>query len=873
MRRVLLFICFYMFCALIYAQSSNQVKSYITSRLTSQPPKIDGLENDSAWSEVPWGGEDFVQRQPNDGKQPTAQTRFKILYDDKNLYVLIRALDPEPQKIVNRLSRRDGFDGDRVTIMIDSYLDKRTAFSFTSSVSGVKGDEYVSNDGDNWDDKWDPIWYLETSVDQDGWLAEFRIPLSQLRFANKEVHTWGLQFGRYIFRNDEWSHCEYIPQNASGWVRLFGTLDGITGVKPQKQLEIQPYVLAQTQTSEREQGNPFETGKSSDIDFGLDAKVGITSDITLDLTINPDFGQVEADPSQVNLSAFQLFFPEQRPFFIEGNNILTFPLGNASDNLFYSRRIGRKPQGSVDTDENGDDDVEEFVNTPQNSRILGSMKLTGKNKNGFSWGLLEAITQEVRADIDSLGFRKNEVIEPSTNYLVGRFQQDLKQGKTVLGGMVTATNRGDLKSLDLPKEAYSAGADIRHFWSDRKYFISGSFVASQVRGSEQAIHDLQESSVRFYQRPNNNYRNVDTTRTKMEGTAGSVVFGKRTGNIIYDVGTSWSSPGLALNDIGFLAQTDQVKQWAWMQYRRLNPFGPFRWLRWNIRQEQNWDFGGEKLLSQINSNLQIQLKNFFRVGTGGRATTYQASNADLRGGPTIRYPRSHSYWIWAATDERKKIRFELNPWWNWSQDGFMSTKGWWTRLTLRPTDALNISFTGSIRNSSNEMQYVSTEDINGESRYLIAKISQRTYNLSLRMTYVLTPNLSIQYWGQPFASSGAYSRFKRVTQPGHKNYNDRFSLVSSALNTESEDIDIDENNDGIVDYSIDNPDFNITQFQSNMVLRWEYIPGSTLFLVWSQNLSESPSVDDHSFDHLVNSFFDQTPRNTFLIKYTYRFLL
>ncbi len=856
-------------------------KIYTTNRVGNEPVRIDGVLNDKAWERVDWAT-DFTQRQPDDGAAPSVQTKFKVLYDDKNLYLAFKCLDPEPSKIVSRLSRRDGFDGDRVEVNIDSYFDKRTAFSFTASVSGVKGDEYVSNNGNDWDSNWDPIWYLETSIDNEGWIAEMRIPLSQLRFADKPEHVWGIQVMRLYFRNDERSHWQYIPQDANGWVHLFGELHGLKGIKPQKQLEIQPYIVAQTERFEKEEGNPFATGKGSDVTVGLDAKVGITSDITLDMTVNPDFGQVEADPSQVNLTAFQLFFPEQRPFFIEGNNILNFPTGNGNDNLFYSRRIGRRPQGSINTDNddsngdgsNDDDGVTEYVRRSNNSRILGSLKLTGKNKKGFSWGVLESVTRQEEAEIDSLGHRRFEVIEPSTNYFVGRVQQDLDAGKTVFGGMVTATNRKDLNGLNhLPQEAYSAGVDFTHFWLQRKYFLRGRFTASQVKGSTEAITRLQQSPERFYQRTNNHYRSVDTLRRELEGTSGNLMFGKRSGELIYDIGASWNSPGLELNDIGFLAQTDRMDQWSWVQYRKLNPFGIFRSMRINAAQRQRWDFGGEKLGSWVNTDAQFQFKNFYQLSTGAEILLHNASNADLRGGPSIIYPRSYEYWLWAGTDPRKNIRFELNPWWSWSQDNFSSSWGWWSRITLRPSNAININLTGSISNNLNEMQYVATITPDNETRYLVGKIDQMTYNMSLRVTYVMTPNLSLQYWGQPFAASGAYSNLKRVTNPTAENYNNRFDGISTSLNEATGMMDVDENGDGETDYSIDNPDFNFTQFQSNMVLRWEYIPGSTLFLVWTQSLAQSPSVEDHSFNHLYSSLFDKTPRNIFLLKYTYRFLL
>lgn len=858
-----------------FAQEEAKAKKvYTTGRYQTEPPRIDGILDDEAWNTVEWGGNDFIQRSPDDGANPTTQTKFKVTYDDKNIYIGIKCFDPDPSKIVSRMSRRDGFDGDRISVMFDSYFDKRTAFSFTASVSGVKGEEYVSNNGDNWDEKWDPIWYLATTIDAEGWNAEIRIPLSQLRFADKPEHIWGIQFTRYFFRNDEWQLWEPIAQDANGWVHLFGELHGLKGIRPQKQLEIQPYIVAKTEKHLKEEGNPYQDGKNSDVEVGIDAKIGITSDITMDITVNPDFGQVEADPSQVNLTAFQLFFPEQRPFFIEGNNILTFPISNNFDNLFYSRRIGRRPQVRVDTDRSGPDNVNEYVNISGNSRILSSLKLTGKNKHGFSWGVLESITLKEKAEIDSLGYKRSQTVEPGTNYLIGRVQQDLNGGKTVFGGMLTSAKRDNEDITNhLVDDAYSGGVDVIHYFKDRKYFVSGKFAASKVSGSTDALTRLQESSVRYYQRSDNDYKDIDTTLTSMTGTSGNFQIGKGSGKLIFNTSLAWSSPGLELNDVGFMAQTDQIVNRSSIQYRIINPTNIFRTYNLNVYPIQKWDFGNNLLERRFEFDNFFQFKNLWAFSTGGLIELYNASNADLRGGPTMLYPNSYSYWAWIGTNNRKKVRFELNPWWDWSQDNFRHANGWWARLILVPTDALNVDMVGHIRWISNELQYVTTETVTNNAEFLLANIDQSIYSLSLRLTYVITPNLSIQYWGQPFAASGRYSDFKKITNASAAEYRDRFVPLSTSLNEESEQIDIDDNNDGLIDYSIDNPNFNFTQFLSNMVIRWEYIPGSTLFLVWTQSRSDEPTINDHSFDHLFNSTFNKYPNNVFLVKYTYRFVL
>jgi len=879
--RVTLLTLFAVWCFddVLFAQSDSVrvVKSYTTAQLVGEPPKIDGTLNDAAWDQVTWGGGDFRQRDPVPGDTASVQTKFKILYDAKNLYILVRNIDPEPDKIVSRVSRRDGFEGDFVEVNIDSYDDKRTAFSFTASVSGVKGDEYVSNNGNDWDANWDPIWYLQTSIDEEGWIAEMRIPLSQLRFADKPEHTWGLQFTRFFFRNQERSNWQYIAPDAGGWVHLFGELNGIKGIKPQKQLEIQPYIVARTESFQKEEGNPFMTGKASGIDVGLDAKIGITSDITLDLTVNPDFGQVEADPSQVNLSAFRLFFQERRPFFIEGNNTLNFPITDFnSNNLFYSRRIGRTPQGWVETDQNDvDDGVTEYSNTTKNTTILGAAKLTGKNKKGFSWGLLESVTAPEYAKIDSLGVSRKYTIEPLTNYFAGRFQQDINKGNTIVGGMFTAVNRSikDDQLNWLHTDAYSGGVDVTHNWKERTYFVTARGLFSTVKGSTEAITSTQQMSERYFQRPDNHHANVDSTRTSLAGNGGLLMHGKRSGKLIYEIGYSWLSPELELNDIGFLSQTDQSIQWIWSQYRILTPFSIFRSIRFNVVQYTNWDYDARNTSRGYEANTNMQFKNFWYAGTGASLEEFNISNADLRGGPSLLYPGSVGYWFFVNTDQRKKLSASVNPQWGWGFDQYLKNAEVNFEFVYKPINALRLSVEPSFSKSKNEMQYVTTADVGNEKRYMVAEINQSTMRVSLRMTYMITPNLSVQYWGQPFGTSGEYTNYKYITDADAHEYNQRYTSVpQSWLTLTDGEYHVDENQDGIAEYSFSKPDFNFGQFRSNMVVRWEYIPGSTLFLVWTQESNGEFFNNPGKIGNRYQFEFTDRAHNIFLVKYTYRFV-
>jgi hypothetical protein len=855
--------------------TADTLKTYMTAWVKGDAPQIDGLGTDLAWEQVDWGGGDFRQLNPDKGKPASVQTKFKILYDAKNLYVLVRCLDPEPDKIVRRMSRRDSFEGDMVEINIDSYNDKRTAFSFTASVSGVKGDEYVSNNGDDWDEGWDPIWYLATSIDSEGWIAEFRIPLSQLRFADMEELIWGIEFTRIFFRKQERSLWQYIPPDAGGWVHLFGNLRGIKGIKPQKQLEIQPYVVAQTESFEKEEGNPYRTGHHSSTNFGLDAKIGITSDITLDLTVNPDFGQVEADPSQVNLSAFELFFQERRPFFLEGNNILNFPVSQFNNNnLFYSRRIGRQPQTGADPDHHGADNVNEYVKPNSRSTILGAFKLTGKNKKGFSWGVLESLTQLEHAEIDSLGERRKVQIEPLTNYFVARAQQDINKGNTIIGAIFTSTNRQikDDRLNWLHTDAYTGGLDFVHNWKKRTYYLSAKGLFSHVKGSAEAISNTQLSSERFFQRPDNYHTEYDPNRTSLTGTSGQLVVGKKSGNIISDLGVVWQSPELELNDVGFMSQTDDITQWFWMQFRQLQPKGITRWRRFNINQNQQYDFGGRIIRSSYNINGHAQWKNYFNNGGGITYQVHNSSNADLRGGPSIKYPGSLYFWTYMSSDFRKKLFAEVNVEFqrgddNWARYNFIGLD-----LRYQPINALNITISSSLFQSVNEMQYVATADENGNPKYVVGKIEQTVARIAIRATYMITPNISVQYWGQPFGTSGRYSGYKLITNSRANTYEGRFNALTNMTLTDGSYY-VDEDGNGMPNYSFGQPDFNFGQFRSNMVIRWEYIPGSTVFLVWTRERNGAFYDDTHA-EHSSYSFdFDEKGHNIFLLKFTYRFVL
>ena len=411
---------------------SSQIKyprQYITAEINNKDIiNIDGDINELVWDKVLWG-DNFTEVYPYENTPPTELTKFKILYDQKYLYVSILALDSEPNSITSRLSRRDGFEGDRVNVLIDSYHDLRTAFLFTVTSAGVRGDEIITNNGENIDDSWNPIWVAKSKILTNGWSAEMKIPLSQLRFGNSKKQVWGLNVARNLFKENELSAWNRIPIGSAGWVSEAGELVGLNNIKPQKQIEIQPFLVNQLETYRAEAGNPYrDKGKNHTINAGLDAKIGITNDLTLDFTVNPDFGQVEADPAAIALDGFEIFNKEQRPFFVENKNIFDYRFagGYSRDNLFFSRRIGRAPQLSPDNPEGS------FSNSPENTTILGAVKFSGKTKNGWSIGVLESMTSEEYSEISNNGLTSKSLIEPFTNYFVGRVQKDMNGRNTLL---------------------------------------------------------------------------------------------------------------------------------------------------------------------------------------------------------------------------------------------------------------------------------------------------------------------------------------------------------------------------------------------------------------------------------------------------------
>jgi hypothetical protein len=875
MKRIL-FSTILLFLIFISVSAQNPDKKQYQATRISTAPVINGILDEEIWQTGDWV-DDFTQHEPYNGSKASQRTEFKILFDEDNLYVAIKAYDTSPDSIVNRLTRRDHIDGDQAGIIIDSFHDLRTGFWFGVSSAGVKTDEMMTGDGQNEDQSWDPNWWVKTSINKEGWIAEMKIPFSQVRFEKNSGDVWGLEIMRNLYRKNETSLWQHIPKDAPGVIHLFGELKGLEKITPRKIFDITPYGVAKAETFKTVPENPFlAKGRLSKLNGGIDAKIGVTNNMTMDLTINPDFGQVEADPSEVNLSAYETFFSEKRPFFIEGNNITNFGLGIGdgdvgNDNLFYSRRIGRRPQGDPDLKDGW------YAEMPTQSTILGAAKLTGKTKNGLSLGFVEATTAEEKAEIDTIGGRKMETVEPLTNYFVGRVQKDIKDGKTLIGGIFTSTNRDLDANLSnfMHKAAYTGGADFTQYFKDKNWMFNINAAFSVVEGSAKALQNTQKSSARYFQRPDNNYTVLDTNRTSLAGSGGRVQLQKLNGHWNFMSATTWKTPGFETNDLGYIREADQVLSVLWTGYHQWEPKGIYRNYNLNFDIYSIWNFGGNNLGKGFEWNGNINLKNFWSFWTGGNFTGTYISTGMLRGGPMMRMPGSTNGRIGFSTDSRKKLVFDVYG--NGSRGNQNNSRNMYAEVDIsyKPTNYLKLTLSPSYSKSFSELQYVSSVDYNGTDKYIFASIDRNTVSTSFRVSLNMSPNLTFQYWGQPFVATGKYYDHKYIDNPIADTYTNRFSTYTpEQISFDGDNYNIDENKDLTTDYKFDKNDFNVQEFLSNLVIRWEYNPGSSVYMVWSQTRSSSNKSGSLDLFNDLGDLFDgndNKPHNVFLIKFSYRF--
>ena len=848
----------------ITTPGKNPLRTYTTVRLTTPKPVIDGKLNDECWKTGEWGG-DFVQWIPKEGAKPSQETQFKILYDDKNIYVAIRAFDKEPNKISRKAGRRDEFVGEQAGVNFDSYHDHRTGFEFSVTAAGQKIDLILTNPMVPELD-WNAVWYLKTGLEDSAWVAEYEIPLSQLRYSNDKEQVWGLHVWRWIDRLQEESDWEPQTSTGPGMLYLFGELHGIKDLPKSRRIEIMPYTLGKLKTFEKIPQNPFaKNGHSFLGNVGLDAKIGLSSNFTADFTINPDFGQVESDPSVMNLTAFETFYEEKRPFFLEGKNIFRFELGDA--NVFYTRRIGHAPTYHPELGEN------QFIDYPDNTSILSAAKISGKSKNGLAVGVLHSLTAGENAELSTNGIKKNLQVEPLTSYTVGRLQQDFNEGTTVLGGIFTATNRfiNDPYLEFLNTNAYTGGFDLLHQWNDKEFFVDAKIIGSAISGSTEAIQNLQLSSARYFQRSDASYMNFDPTRTSLSGQGGRVKIGKGSkGFWRYSSEFNWRSPGLDLNDIGFMQMADLLEQETEVSYFVTKPVSIFRSYSFAVHQSNNWDYGANYLYSGLFLTSKLDFLNRWMVSPSLHYRNEGYDNRILRGGPAMLLPALWEGSLDFHTDMARKFILSLNASTEAARNDSYTNSNLQATVTVIPYNALRLSASLNYSENMDNLQYVDTKVLNTGTKYILAHLNQKTLGATFRIDYNISPEISIQYYGSPFASVGKYSRLKEVTNPRADAYTDRFKLLNTQFSGNT--YQVPASNDTPA-YSVDNPDFTFNQFRSNMVFRWEYRPGSQLYFVWGNERTGWKNESNSSVGKAINQLKDVSPNNIFLIKLSYWFSL
>ena len=811
----------------------------------AQAPVVDADLSDPAWQNAP-EMTGFTQRDPNEGQPATQQTRIKAAYTEEAIY--FAAVMEDEQRATPLLARRDSDlnNGDYIRISIDSQHDRQNGAAFVINASNVQMDMILYND--IYDDmSWDAVWDSAAKITEKGWVAELRIPYSQLRFPAKDRHTWGINVSRWNARLRESSRLVHTPKTESGFVSRFADLEGIEGVKPRRGFEIMPYGVARTDLYSRA-NNPFIQSTSHRMDAGVDVKYGITSTLTLTGTINPDFGQVEVDPAVLNLSQFETSFPEKRPFFTEGASVFRFGNGPANSRwgfnmwfptFFYSRRIGRAPQGFIDAD---------YTDSPGETTILGAAKVTGKVGKGWTVGVLDALTDKEEGWYRLGSEVGTQTVEPMTNYLVARATKEYGKDSRA-GFMFTSVNRrlpGELEG-SLRENSYFGGVDGHTLFKDKTWILEWLAGGSMVQGSEEAIARTQRSGARYYQRPDAEHVEYDPTRTSLTGWMSRVMLAKQKGRWRPNLQVQMLSPGLEINDIGFLPRTDAISSHAVLQYLNTDATKYTREISTWVAKYQNWNFAGDMTANGVAGNLYLQFKNYWSAYLWGGGNPERISDQLTRGGPLMRNPSYRYLGGGFGSDSRR--RFSVTVEGEGVTDGLGGSASFLlTSLTYRPTPAIRISLSPRYRVLNERSQYVTTiadpsaTETYG-NRYVFATLDQRTLDVGVRTEWTMNARLSMQLYLQPFVASGDYHDYKYLTRP--------------------------RTNDFVPVAETDNNDFNFRSVRGSAVVRWEFRPGSAMYVVWNENRAEVAPVGDFRLRRDFGALPHAPSQDVFLVKFSY----
>ncbi|MGH7729652.1 MAG: DUF5916 domain-containing protein [Candidatus Eiseniibacteriota bacterium] len=838
--------------------------------------RVDGILDEPAWAAAP-PASGFIQNDPEQGQPASEPTEVRVLFDGHALYIGARMVDREPRLIRSALARRDEpLESDLLELFIDSFHDHLTAFNFRVTPAGAIRDGAIGADG-RVDNSWDAVWEAGTRIDSLGWVAEIRIPLSQLRYNAGDEVTWGIQFARFVHRKAEVSVFSFTPKRDQQGVFRYGHLEGLGRLARQRGVELLPYATIRSEHLIVSPGSPFRDGSDRFGAAGLDLKYGLTSDVTLTATMNPDFGQVEVDPAVVNLTAFETFFEEKRPFFVEGAEVFRFGQTRSFNNvgllrMFHSRRIGRAPQRRLFAP------VYNHVETPPQSTILGAVKVGGKTRGGWSIAALDAATDRELADyVDAGSNPQLAAVEPRTNYFAGRARRSLGQGNTTLGGLLTRTDRDlvapALSSL-LRSRAMTGGMDFSHFWGNRRWEVDGFVAGSHVTGTPEAIAATQRSSARYYQRPDATSFTYDPSRTALAGYAADLSIVKTSG--LHWVGSASyqsASPGFEVNDLGFQSQVDRRSLSTIAIYRENQPGRLFREYDVYGFTNHSWNFDGDATFAQFALAAEGVFQGYWGASARLELRPRTFDDRLTRGGPVARL-RGGGTTNWSvSSDQRRRTTYGANGSVAWNGAGGWGV-GYGLWVNARPATPLLVRFEPSLSRSHAKAQYVTTvtdplATATYGSRHVFADFDQTQLVLATRVHWAFTPKLSLQLYLQPLLAAGDYAEFKEFLAP--RTFD--FGVYGRDLGTLTPDADgyvVDPDGAGpAAPFPIFEPDFNFRSLLGNAIVRWEYRPGSALFFVWQQRRSGLEPIGDFDLGRDTSALVDERPESVFAVKATW----
>ncbi len=806
---------------------------------------IDGDLADEAWRGTSYIS-GFVQRDPDEGKAATESTSVWVTYDDGAIYIAARMYDSKPDAIVARLGRRDDYTGaDRFTFYVDSYHDRRSGFWFAVDAAGTLSDGTLYND--DWDSNtWDGVWEGRAARDSLGWTVEMRIPYSQLRFAQAPSYTWGVNFRRELMRRNEFTYYVLRPKNSSGFVSRFADLTGIEQITPPRRIEVLPYVTSKAEFLP-EVESEFVPGA------GGDARLGLGSNLTLNLTLNPDFGQVEVDPAFVNLSDQEVFLDEKRPFFVEGASTFEFGFGGQRNfwgfnwpgpTFFYSRRIGAE------------------------ASIIGAAKLNGKAAGTWNVGGLAAVTSTAGG------------LQPLTAYGVYRAQKDFAQGKQGLGFMGTVAVRDlddPIMVSDFNSSGLALGVDGWVFLDSSKTWVTTGWVgASNVAGSQARITAVQTNSVHYFQQPDAENVAVDSAATSLGGWAARWTLAKQKGATFTNAAVGLIAPGYEVNDLGAQSATGVLNWHAGGGRQWTRPTRVFRYREILGALFERYDWDRNVTGRGIWASTYMEFKNYLWTNINFAYNPETLNNRRTRGGPlSLNLPGFENNFNF-GTDSRKIVSFSMYVG-SYYQTSYQYD--WWSgaTITFRPASNITLSFNPNFSGGLTQSQYIgeypdSTATATYLNRYVFADLHRTELSGGFRLNWTFTPKLSLQLYAQPFVSAGEYGDFRALSEP--RTYD--FDVYTEADGTFDPDSTfIYPNGPGgnrIQLYPDDpgnNPDFNFRSLRGNAVLRWEYLPGSTLFLVWTHGRQTEDDVGTFRLGYSMDQLMGAPAENMFMVKISY----